>query len=72
MLASLLDLVVVLAQRGTQEPPEEGVGLGLILLGALIFIGVFSLIGFLFSRASKKARTGAPGDDPHPPGQVGH
>jgi heme/copper-type cytochrome/quinol oxidase subunit 2 len=68
MLATLLG---ILAQN-SQEAPDEGIGLGLILLGVLIAVIVAVAIFTVFTRASKRrAEKGAP-DDPHRPGHVGH
>ena len=68
MLASIF----ILAQgRGTQEPPDEGVGIGLILLGVLIALLVAAAIMFAFRTYSKKTREIGPDDTPHTPGHAG-
>jgi hypothetical protein len=68
MLATLL----VLAQRGTQEVPDEGVGIGLILLGVLIALAVATAIFLAFNKLSKRERQTGPDDTPHRSGHVGH
>ncbi len=68
MLATLL---TVLAQRGTQEPPDEGIGIGLILLGFLIFLLVAAAILYAFRTYSKKTGETGPSREPHKPGHVG-
>ena len=69
---TLATLIGILAQNSQAPPKDEGVGIGLILLGvliaALIAFGIFTV----FIRGSKRHRGTAPGDDPHPPGSVGH
>jgi flagellar basal body-associated protein FliL len=67
MLASIL----ILAQRGTQEPPDEGIGIGLILLAFLFVILVAAAILFAFRTYSKKTRETGPSDTPHKQGHVG-
>jgi flagellar basal body-associated protein FliL len=68
MLATLL----LLAQRGTQEAPDEAIGLPLILLGVLIAVAVAVAIFFVFTRMSKRERQTGPDDTPHRSGHVGH
>ena len=69
---SALATIFILAQgRGTQEPPDEGVGIGLILLGFLIAVIVAITILTLFRKYSKKTGETGPGHDPHKPGHVG-
>ena len=64
--------IVILAQgRGTQEPPDEGVGIGLILLGVLIALLVAVAIITAFRTYSKKTRETGPDREPHRPGHVG-
>ena len=69
---TLATLIGVLAQNSQAPPEDDGVGIGLILLGilivALVAIGIFTV----FIRGSKRNRGTAPGDDPHRPGSVGH
>jgi flagellar basal body-associated protein FliL len=68
----VLATIFILAQgRGTQEPPDEGVGIGLILLGVLIVILVAAAVLFAFRTYSKKTRETGPDDTPHRPGHVG-
>ena len=68
MVASLL---TVLAQRGTQEPPDEGIGIGLILVGVLIALLIAAGIFLAFRTVSKRERAGGPTNQPHKPGHVG-
>ena len=68
MLATLL---MILAQRGTQEPPDEGIGIGLILVGVLIAALVAAGIIFAFKAISKRERGGGPPNRPQKPGHVG-
>ena len=63
-------LAVVIAQN-SQRVPDEGTGIGLILLGVAIALAVAFTIFTIFRRASKNATTGAPGDTPHKSGHVG-
>ena len=71
-MAAILAGIFLLAQgRGTQEPPDEGVGIGLILLGVLIVLLLVSGVVFAFRTYSKKTREVGPDDTPHRPGHVG-
>jgi uncharacterized membrane protein YccC len=69
MLAALF---TILAQNSQRPPEDDGLGIGLILLGvliaALIAFGIFTV----FTKGTKRRRGTAPGDDPHRPGHVGH
>jgi hypothetical protein len=67
---NVLGLLTFLAQN-SQDAPEEGVGLGLILLAVLFVLAVVAGIWLAFTRGSKRDRTG-PDDEPHRPGHVGH
>jgi hypothetical protein len=67
----MLATLVVLAQN-SQDAPEEGVGIGLILLGVLIAVIVAVAIFMVFTRASKRRATKGSPDEPHRPGHVGH
>ena len=67
----MLANVIVLAQRGTQEPPDEGIGIGLILLGILIAALIALAIITAFRAYSKKTRETGPDREPHRPGHVG-
>ncbi|MDQ3741685.1 MAG: hypothetical protein M3389_12165 [Actinomycetota bacterium] len=65
-------LFTILAQgRGTQEPPDEGVGIGLILLGVLIVLAVAFAVMTAFRMYSKKTRETGPDNTPHKQGHVG-
>ena len=68
---ALLGLVTFLAQN-SQDAPEEGVGVGLILLAVLFVIAVVVGIWLAFTKGSKRARGTAPDEEPHRPGHVGH
>jgi flagellar basal body-associated protein FliL len=68
MLATLL---VILAQN-SQDAPDDGVGIGLILVGVLIALAVAVGIFTVFTKGSKRRRTNPPPDEPHEPGHVGH
>ena len=67
----MLTTIFILAQGGTQEPPDEGTGIGLILLGVLIVLLVAAAIIFAFRTYSKKTRETGPDQDPHAPGHAG-
>ena len=67
----LAEILIFLAQRGTQEPPDEGIGIGLILLGFLFALLVAAGILFLFRTYSKKTHETGPDDEPHAPGHAG-
>ncbi len=68
----LATLIGILAQNSQRPPDEEGVGFALILLGALIAVAVAVTIFTIFTRASRRNRGTAPGEDPHRSGSVGH
>ena len=68
MLATLLTL---LAQRGTQEPPDDGIGVGLIIVGVLIVAALILGVIFFLRTVSKRERGGGPPAQPHEPGHVG-
>ena len=70
-MSTVLAVVTFLAQN-SQEPPDEGVGLGLILLAVLFVIAVAVGIWLAFTKGSKRARGTAPDEEPHRPGHVGH
>lgn len=63
----LLNLVILAQSRGEQEPPDAGVGIGLIL-GALLFAAlVAATILFLFHKRSQASKGGVE----TPPGETG-
>lgn len=64
-------LVTILAQRGTQEPPDDGTGIGLILLGVLIALLVAGAIFMAFRTYSKRTRETGPDREAHKPGHAG-
>ena len=67
----MLTFITVLAQRGTQEPPDEGTGIGLILLGIAIALLVAVAIFMAFRTYSRKTRETGPDTTPHKQGHVG-
>ena len=67
----MLDFMFVLAQRGTQEPPDEGTGIGLILLGVAIFLLLMLAVFFALRTYSRKTRETGPDSTPHKQGHVG-
>ena len=67
----MLATIAILAQRGTHEPPDEGIGIGLILLGVLLVILAVSAIAFAFRTYSRRTREKGPDRAPHRPGHVG-
>ncbi len=71
----LISAFVVLAQgggRGEQKPPDdEGIGIGLVLLGFLIALAIFATVFLLLRRTQRRERTGPP-REPHRPDSVGH
>jgi uncharacterized membrane protein YccC len=69
MLAALF---TILAQNSQRPPEDDGLGIGLILLGVLIAALIAFAIFTVFTKGSKRRRGAGPGDNPHPPGRVGH
>ena len=67
----MLATLSLIAQRGTQEPPDEGIGIGLILLGVLIAVLVAVAIITAFRTYSKRTRETGPDREPHRPGHAG-
>lgn len=68
----LATLIGILAQNSQRPPEDDGIGIGLILLGVLIAALIAFAIFTIFTKGSKRSRGTAPGDDPHRPGSVGH
>ena len=68
----LATLIGILAQNSQAPPKEDGVGIGLILLGVLIAALVALAIFTVFTKGTKRRGGTAPGEDPHRPGSVGH
>ena len=68
---SVLGLLTFLAQN-SQDAPEEGIGLGLILLAVLFVLAVVAGLWLAFTRGSKRDRGTGPDEQPHEPGHVGH
>lgn len=62
----MLAFLTFLAQN-SQDAPEEGVGLGLILLGVLIALAIFAAIFFVFTKGSKRKSGTAPDRKPQDP-----
>ena len=67
----MLLTILILAQRGTHEPPDDGIGIGLILLGVLIAALVALAVIAAFRMYSKRTRETGPDREPHKPGHVG-
>jgi flagellar basal body-associated protein FliL len=67
----MVSTLLIIAQRGTQEPPDEGTGIGLILLGVAIAALVAVAILMAFRTYSKKTRETGPDREPHKPGHAG-
>jgi hypothetical protein len=67
----MLATIAILAQRGTQEPPDDGIGIGLILLGVAIAVLVALAVITAFRTYSKKTRETGPDATPHKQGHVG-
>jgi hypothetical protein len=70
-MTAVIALLTFLAQN-SQDAPDEGVGLGLILLAVLFVIAVAVGIWLAFTRGSRRRGGTAPEEDPHRPGHVGH
>jgi flagellar basal body-associated protein FliL len=70
-METLVTLAGVLAQN-SQDAPEEGVGIGLILLGVLIAVLVAAVLFAVFTKGAKRRQESPPPDEPHKPGHVGH
>ena len=68
---SVLGIVTFLAQN-SQDAPEEGIGLGLILLAVLFVLAVIAGIWLAFTKGSRRRSAAGPPDEPHKPGHVGH
>jgi hypothetical protein len=66
----LAAVLAVIAQNA-QEPPDEGIGIGLILLGVLIVAAVAVGVWMALSRVSRREAAGPP-REPHDRDQVGH
>ena len=67
----MLHAVLTIIAQNAQEPPEEGVGIGLIILGVLIVLAVAVGVWMALSRLSKR-EAGGPPREPHDPDSVGH
>lgn len=67
----LAQIFIFAQERGTQEPPDEGVGIGLILAGFLLFVLVAALILLAFRMYSKRTGETGPDRESHKPGHVG-
>ena len=67
----LADILIFAQERGTQEPPDEGVGIGLILLGVLIVALVAFAVLTAFRMYSKKTGETGPDRESHKPGHAG-
>jgi hypothetical protein len=71
MAGTAVALLTILAQN-SQDAPDEGVGIGLILVGVLIALLVAGALFTVFTKGSKRRRSTPPPDEPHKPGHVGH
>ena len=67
----MLTAVLSIIAQNAQEPPEEGVGIGLIILGVLIVLAVAVGVWMALSKLSKR-EAGGPPREPHDPDSVGH
>ena len=67
----MVSAVLTIIAQNAQEPPEEGVGIGLIILGVLIVLAVAVGVWMALSRLSKR-EAGGPPREPHDPDSVGH
>jgi hypothetical protein len=67
----MLTAVLTIIAQNAQEPPDEGIGIGLILLGVLIVLAVAVGVWLALSRLSKR-EAGGPPREPHDPDSVGH
>ena len=67
----LATLITILAQN-SQDVPEEGGGISLLLVGVLIAVVIAVALFLVFTKGSKRRRQEGPPDKPHEPGHVGH
>ncbi|HEV2062691.1 MAG TPA: hypothetical protein VGR12_07550 [Solirubrobacteraceae bacterium] len=67
----LWDIVILAQGRGTQEPPEEGVSVTLIILAAVLVVLIAVAIFIAFRTYSKKTRETGPDRESHRSGHVG-
>ena len=63
-------LFITIAQN-SQEAPDEGTGIGLILLGVLIVAAVAIGLWLAFTRLQRNRAGMTPGRETHDPGHVG-
>lgn len=64
-------LITIIAQNSQRVPQEDGIGIGLILVGVLIAAAVATTIFLVFTRLSRREAAGAPKYTPHEQGHVG-
>ena len=64
-------LITIIAQNSQRVPQDDGVGIGLILVGVLIAAAVATAIVLVFTRLSRRESSSAPGYTPQEPGHVG-
>jgi hypothetical protein len=64
-------LITIIAQNSQRAPQDDGIGIGLILVGVLIAAAVATTIFLVFTRLSRRESAEAPGYTPHEPGHVG-
>ena len=72
MVAGTLATLVGILAQNSQDAPDEGVGIGLILVGVLIAVLVAAALFTVFTKGSKRRQKAPPPDEPHKPGHVGH
>ena len=64
-------LITIIAQNSQRAPQDDGIGIGLILLGVLIAAAVATAIFLVFTRLSRRESASAPQYTPHEQGHVG-
>jgi hypothetical protein len=63
MSTSLAVLIVAQGSRHTQEAPDSGVGIGLIIGTVVLVILIAALIFFVFTRSTRASRGGVVSPD---------
>jgi flagellar basal body-associated protein FliL len=72
MVATTLSTLALILAQNSQDAPDEGVGIGLIILGVVIAAAIFGGLFVVFTKGSKRRQEAPPPDEPHKPGHVGH
>jgi LPXTG-motif cell wall-anchored protein len=67
----MLELLITVLAQNTPNTGDDG-GPALLIVGVVIAVLIAVGIFLVFTKSTKRKRGTAPGDDPHPPGQVGH